>query len=91
VFEFILQENPNHVAANTNLGFLWMQNDNYELAYQYMNTAKLLDPDYEQNLINLAVWHHYFHETEAAKKTLQHLLKKHPYNQQAQAMLADLK
>ena len=90
-FEFILQENPNHLAANTNLGFLWMQTGNNGLAFQYMNTANKLDPDYVQNLINLAVWYHNNQRMDLAKKTLQHLLKKHPENEQAKAMLMDLR
>ena len=90
-FEFILQENPNHLAANTNLGFLWMQIGNNGLAFQYMKTANNVDPDYIQNLINLAVWYHNNQRMDLAKKTLQHLLKKHPENEQAKAMLLDLR
>ena len=90
VFEFVLSENPNHIAANTNLGFLYMQQGQNSMAYQYMQKAYLLDPDYEQNLINLAVWYHNNQQDHLAKKLLQHTIKKHPNNQQARAMLLDL-
>jgi Flp pilus assembly protein TadD len=60
------------------------------MAYEYMRKANKLDPDYEQNLINLAVWYHGNQQLPLARKTLLHLILKHPNNQQARAMLADL-
>ena len=51
----------------------------------------MLNPDHEQTLINMAVVYHANAQDDKAKKTLQHLLKKHPQNQQARAMLSDLK
>ncbi len=90
VFEFVLAENPNHVAANTNLGFIYMQAGQNAMAYDYMSRARNLDPDYEQNLINLAVWYHNNQQLPAARKVLQHAIKKHPENEQIRAMLADL-
>jgi TolA-binding protein len=50
-----------------------------------------LNPDHEQTLINLAVWHHNKGNTNNAKKCLQHLLNKYPNNEQAKAMLAELR
>jgi Flp pilus assembly protein TadD len=90
VFNFIIVEDPNHVAANTNLGYLYLQQGNNTMAYEYMRKANKLDPDYEQNLINLAVWYHGNQQLPLARKTLLHLILKHPNNQQARAMLADL-
>jgi hypothetical protein len=90
VFNFIVSENPNYVSANTNLGFIYMQRGNAAMSYDYLIKANDLDPDHEQTLINLAVWYHNGHQPDRAKKCLEHLLKKHPNNEQAKAMLADL-
>ena len=67
-----------------------MQQGNNAMAYDYMMKADALDPDYEQNLINLAVWYHSNQKPELARKYLEHLLKRHPGNEQAKAMLIDL-
>ena len=50
------------------------------MAYDYMIRADNLIPDYEQNLVNLAVWYHNNNQPEQAKKRLIHLIKKHPGN-----------
>jgi len=90
VYDFIISENPQYPVANTNLGFLYMQRGNGTMAYDYLSRAQLLDPDNEQTLINLAVWYHSSLQYDRARKCLEHLLKKHPDNAQAKAMLADL-
>ncbi len=90
VFTFIVNENPNYLSANTNLGFIYMQQGQNTMAYDYLIRAQKLNPDHEQTLINLAVWYHNNKQNPMAKKCLQHLLKKHPDNEQAKAMLLDL-
>ncbi|MBA3828531.1 MAG: tetratricopeptide repeat protein [Taibaiella sp.] len=90
VFSFLLNENPDHISANTNLGYLYMQQGNSTMSYNYLLHANELDPDHEQNLINLAVWYHNNRQPDKAKKCLEHLLKKHPDNQKAKAMLLSL-
>lgn len=90
VFNFVVAENPDHISANTNLGFIYMQQGNNTMAYDYMQRANHLDPDYEQNLINLAVWYHNNQQPDKARKSIEHLLKKHPGNERAKAMLQDL-
>ena len=67
-----------------------MQQGNKTMSYDYLMRALKLNPDYEQTLINLAVWHHNNGNDGNAKKYLSHLLKKHPQNEQAKAMLADI-
>ncbi len=91
VFTFIIGENPDYVIANTNLGYLYMQQGNQTMSYNYLLHANQLDPDNEQTLINLAVWFHGTGEQERAAMYLTQLLKKHPENRQAKAMLLDLK
>jgi Tfp pilus assembly protein PilF len=89
-FEWILSQNPHYVGANTNLGFIYMQQGRGTMAFDYMQRANDDDPDNEQNLLNLAVWYHNNKELEKARKTLEHLLQKHGQNEQAKAMLLDL-
>ncbi len=89
-FSFIVSENPDYAVANTNLGYIYLQQGNATMAYDYLLKAKNLDPDNEQALINLAVWYHANKADAEAKKILQRLLKKHPENGQAKAMLLDL-
>ncbi len=90
VFTYILSENSDYLSANVNLGFIYMQQGNKTMSYDYLMRALKLNPDYEQTLINLAVWHHNNGNDGNAKKYLSHLLKKHPQNEQAKAMLADI-
>ncbi len=90
VYQFIISENPDYTIANTNLGFLHMQQGNSVMAYDLLSRAQMLDPDNEQMLINMAVWHHAQMQYDKAKKCLEHLIRKHPENEQAKAMLADL-
>jgi tetratricopeptide (TPR) repeat protein len=90
VFQFVVGENPNHISANTNLGYIYMQQGNSAMAYDFLSRAEHLDPDYEQNLVNLAVWYHSNQQPGKAKAKLEHLLKKHPSNERARAMLIDL-
>lgn len=91
IFAFIINENPDYTVANTNLGYLYMQQGNQALSYHYLRRANELDPDNEQTLINLAVWSHGNGQNEQAAKYLTSLLKRHPDNTQAKAMLADLR
>jgi len=90
VFTYILSENPDYLSANVNLGFIYMQQGNITMSYDYLMRALQLNPDYEQTLINLAVWQHNNGNDGNAKKYLMQLLKKHPQNEQAKAMLADI-
>ncbi len=89
-FSFILKENPDYSLANANLGFVYMQRSQPSLAYEYLSRAVALDPDREQTLINLAVVLHNNNDLARCRIVLQRLLKRHPDNAQARAMLADL-
>jgi len=90
VFNFVVGQNPNHISANTNLGFIYLQQGNKEKSYACMMRAYQLDPDYEQNLLNMAVWYHNYQQPGEAAKVLLHLLKRHPDNERAKAMMQDL-
>lgn len=90
VFQFVVSENPAHISANTNLGYIYMQQANNAMSYGFMQRARELDPDYEQNLLNMAVWYHNNNMPGESRKCLEHLLKKHPANNNAKTMLIDL-
>lgn len=90
VFNFIIGEDPNYTTANTNLGYIYMQQGRITMAYDLLLRALRSNPDHEQTLVNLAVWYHNNAQDDKAKKSLQHLLKKFPQNAQARAMLMDL-
>ncbi len=89
-FRFILSENGKHASANGNLGFTYLQQGQPTLAYEYLMRSIALDPDAAQVLINLAVYYHSAGDIVRCRKVLVHLLKRHPDNEQARAMLADL-
>ncbi len=90
VFNFVVNENPAIQIANNNLGFIYLQQGNSTMSYDYLRKALAIDPDHEQTLINMAVWYHNNGNNDLAQRTLKHLLKKYPGNKQAKAMLLDL-
>jgi Tfp pilus assembly protein PilF len=86
-FEFILKENPKHIAALANYGFLMVTQRNIIKANEYYNRALALDPDYETALMNKAGLLLYQQNTIEAKKLLTHCIKKHPSNTKAKELL----
>lgn len=89
-FKFILEQNPKYASAHTNLGFLYMQDGNNTMAYDHLTKALKYDPDSRQAMVNMAVWYHANKRDVEAKKLLERLVKKHPEDEQAKAMLLDL-
>lgn len=89
-FTYVLQQNPKHAEANSNLGYVYLQQQDLVKAFDYLSRSLALDPDYEFTLINLAVYYHGQGNDAMAKKNLQSLLKRHPENARAKAMLEDL-
>ncbi len=90
VLKFILEQNPNNISANTNLGYLEMRLGNDDKALAFMLHAYALDPDYESNLFNLAIYWHDHQKNGEAAKYLRQMLKRHPENARAKSMLADV-
>lgn len=90
-FSYILSESPKHASATGNLGFVYMQQGDQAMAYEYLMRSLALDPDATQVLINLAVYYHNVPDLVRCRMVLQRLLKRHPDHAQARAMLADLK
>ncbi len=90
VYQFIITENPLYAPAYTNLGFIFMQDGNNAMAYDYLTKALKYAPDNKQAMINMAVWYHNNKRDNDAKTILERLIKKYPDNEHARAMLLDL-
>lgn len=86
-YEFILKENPKHVSAYTNLGFLKLQTGFPAEALRLYTIAVKLDPDYEPLLLNLAGYYAFQKDKKQAVSYLQRVLKKNPANQKAKMAL----
>lgn len=90
-YQFVIQENPKNAEANAGLGYIALQNADYDLAKKYLYNAVLLDPDKTQTLINLAVTYYQLRENSFIKPLLLRAQKLEPNNAQIQGMLNDLK
>ncbi len=90
VFSFVLSEDPARPLSLSNLGLIAASKSEYDRANYYYNKALSLDPDYENALMNKAALLISQKKNQEARKVLEHLLKKHPGNQQAKAALSNL-
>ncbi len=90
-FEEILIENPKHVSALTNLGYVKLTQGKVNDAEQLYYKALALDPDYEPLLLNLAGLHAYKKDYTKAKLYLTKVLKRNPNNKQAKQALQQIK
>ncbi|MCE3229745.1 MAG: hypothetical protein K0S32_4296 [Bacteroidetes bacterium] len=86
-FKFIVNENPKHVSALTNLGFIRLKQGKTLDAINLYNKALKYDPDYEPLLLNLAGYYAFMREKAQAVYYLQKILKKNPGNQTAKMAL----
>ncbi len=89
-FEFVITQNPKHVAALANYGFLLATQGNLTKAEQLYNAALALDPDYETALLNKAGLLLYQQKNNEAKQLLQHCLSTHPNCSKAKQVLQQL-
>ncbi|HYD22855.1 MAG TPA: tetratricopeptide repeat protein [Flavipsychrobacter sp.] len=90
VFDFVLKEDPDYVSANTNIGFIYMQQNNLTMAYYHLLKANTLDPDHQQTIFNLAILYHGEGKDDKAKALLLRLLRSDPQNERARMMLSEL-
>ncbi|MEO6302506.1 MAG: tetratricopeptide repeat protein [Bacteroidia bacterium] len=90
-FNFILKENPKHVSALTNLGFIRLSQGQQAEAFRLYTIAQKTDPDYEPLLLNLAGYYAFTKNKTEAIKQLEHLLKKNPKNEKAKMALEQIK
>jgi tetratricopeptide (TPR) repeat protein len=90
-FSEILKENPKHVSALTNLGFVKLRQGNVKEAELLYFKALALDPDYESLLLNIAGLYAYKKDFKQAETYLNRILKQHPNNTQAKQALQQIK
>jgi tetratricopeptide (TPR) repeat protein len=87
----ILKENPKHVSALTNLGYVKLAQGQVKEAEKLYFKALALDPDYEALLLNVAGLYAYKKEFKKSELYLSQLLKHNPNNKQAQQALTQIK
>jgi tetratricopeptide (TPR) repeat protein len=90
-FNEILKENPKHVSALTNLGYVKLTQGNVREAEQLYFKALSLDPDYEALLLNIAGLYAYKKEFKQAESYLNKILKRNPNNAKAKQALSQIK
>jgi tetratricopeptide (TPR) repeat protein len=90
-FTEILKENPKHVSALTNLGFVKLRQGNVKEAESLYFKALAFDPDYEALLLNIAGLYAYKKDFKQAENYLNRLLKRYPNNEQAKQALQQIK
>jgi tetratricopeptide (TPR) repeat protein len=90
-FREILKENPKHVSALTNLGFVKLRQGNVKEAELIYFKALAIDPDYEALLLNIAGLYAYKKDFKQAEIYLNRLLNRHPNNTQAKQALQQIK
>jgi tetratricopeptide (TPR) repeat protein len=91
VLSEILKENPKHVSALTNLGFVKLRQGNAKEAESLYFKALSFDPDYEALLLNIAGLYAYIKDFKQAQVYLNRLLKRYPNNTQAKLALQQVK
>lgn len=89
-YQFIISENPKHVSALTNLGYIKLVNGNSILCEALYYKAFSINPDYEPLLLNLAGLYAFKKDFKQSKVYLLRILQKNPKNQQAQQALKQL-
>ena len=86
-FNFVIKENPKHVSALTNLGYVKLSEGMQSEAIKLYEIALKIDPDYEPLLLNLAGYYAFSKNKKEAKRYLENILKKNPKNQKAKMAL----
>lgn len=90
-FNDILKENPKHVSALTNLGYVKLAQGNIKEAEQLYFKALSLDPDYEALLLNIAGIYAYKKDYMLAETYLNKILKRNPNNEKAKQASIQIK
>lgn len=86
-----LKENPKHVSALTNLGFVKLRQGKAQEAEQLYFKALALDPDYEPLLMNIAGLFAYKKDFKQAELYLNKILKQNRGNVNAKQALQQIK
>lgn len=89
-FEFVLQENRKRPLALTNLGFVYINLNEFEKGESLYDEALSLNPDYVQALINKAAIRNYFEDKKTSILLLNKVLKLEPQNKTALELLKQI-
>lgn len=87
----ILIENPKHVSALTNLGYIKLSKGDAASCEALYKKALTLDPDYEPLLLNIAGYYAFKKDFKESKKYLNKILKRNSNNTKAKQALLQLK
>lgn len=90
-FNEILKENPKHVSALTNLGYVKLAQGKIKEAELLYFKALALDPDYEALLLNIAGLYTYKKDFRQAENYLKRILQRNSNNQTAKQALQQIK
>ncbi len=90
IYQLILTEQPRYESAWSNLGFLYLRENNFKQSETYFDKALALNPDYELALINKASLYYLTKRNEEAKKLVKQILKINPQNMQALQLFEQL-
>lgn len=91
LFESILQESNQHIAALTNLGFVKVNLGELKEAESLYSRALALSPDYVPVLLNMAGLYLLRRDELKAKKMVRKVLELQPGNGQAEVILKQLR
>jgi tetratricopeptide (TPR) repeat protein len=92
IFEKLTAEHPEYAPGFSNLGYLLLSTEgNQKLAEALYSRALYLDPDYVPGLLNMTGLFLLQNNKKQAVILLNHILKKEPGNEQAKAVLLQLK
>jgi tetratricopeptide (TPR) repeat protein len=91
LFEKLIVEFPNFAAGYSNLGYLYLTQENIPMAIVNFERALKLDPDYELALMNKASVLIYQNKKKDAIAILKHVISKNPNQEKAKQALMQLK
>lgn len=90
VFEKMINEFPNYAPGYSNLGYLYLTQQQIEKAMSHFNIALKLDPDYELALLNKASVLMFQNKNQEAKAILKQIIARNPNQEKAKQALLQL-
>ena len=91
LFEKLVKEFPTYAPGFSNLGYLYLTQENIPMAIINFEKALQLDPDYELALMNKASVLMYQNKNKEAAAILKHVITKNPNQEKAKQALLQLK
>jgi tetratricopeptide (TPR) repeat protein len=91
LFEKLVKEFPTYAPGYSNLGYLYLTQENIQMAIINFEKALQLDPDYELALMNKASVLMYQNKNKEAIDILKHVIARNPNQSKAKQALMQLK